>query len=269
MAQRCGSDVLITGDDFGESHRVNEAVERDYEAGFLRQASLLVGGQQVDEAVRIARRNPGLDVGLHLAVTESAPLTRSSLLGVRGGLMDNRPHAAGLRYAFCSPRLKAALEAEVRLQFHRFVELGFEPVYFDGHMHLHLHPAVWTVAREEALSRGFRAFRTVREGTTGLTEGVFRALSARAVRSLPPEGDAITMRTADASRGLRRTCRLGNDAVERWAAEIVSGPARKIYEWIYHPGKEPQGWNAVAASRILERREVPPRSWRQLVEAGI
>ncbi len=266
MAKSRHSLVLITGDDFGESHRVNEAVEKDYQAGFLRQASLLVGGRQVDEAVRIARRNPGLDVGLHLAVTELAPLTQSALLVARGGLMESRPHVAGLRYAFASARLRAALMAEVEAQFQRFAELGFEPVYFDGHMHLHLHPTVWTAAREQALRFGFRAFRTVRERTTGLTEMVFRMLSARAVASVPRKKDAIAMRTADASRGLRATCRLDSDEVARWAAEASAAVQAKIWEWIYHPGKEPRGWDAAAASDVLQRCAVAPRRWREIVQ---
>ncbi len=258
--------LLITGDDFGESHQVNEAVERDYQAGFLKQASLLVCGRQLDEAVRIARRNPGLGIGLHLALAEMAPLTRSSSLGVRGGLMENRPLVAGVRYAFASTELKSAIAAEVRAQFERFVELGFSAIYFDGHMHLHLHPTVWMTASEESRRFGFQALRTVRERTIGVTEIVLRKLSARAMLSLCQTNQSPAMFTADVSCGLKTTFRMSVNIVQNWATHLAGAAIGTIHEWIYHPGKEPQEWDAAVAIEILKRHEVEAKSWRDLLK---
>jgi len=43
------SALLITGDDFGVSHQVNEAIEAQYLAGRLTQTSLMIHGEAVEE----------------------------------------------------------------------------------------------------------------------------------------------------------------------------------------------------------------------------
>ena len=65
--------VIITGDDFGLALPVNEAIEIAYREGVLTTTSLLVGEAAADDAIRRAIRNPGLRVGLHLAVCDGLP----------------------------------------------------------------------------------------------------------------------------------------------------------------------------------------------------
>ncbi|MGI4976747.1 MAG: ChbG/HpnK family deacetylase, partial [Janthinobacterium lividum] len=62
--------VILSADDFGLSPEVNEAVERAHRDGLLSTASLMVAGDAAADAVRRARRLPGLHVGLHLVVIE-------------------------------------------------------------------------------------------------------------------------------------------------------------------------------------------------------
>ena len=69
--------VIVTADDFGLSPEVNEAVERAHREGVLTAASLMVGERAAPDAVAVARRNPGLAVGLHLTLTDGAPVLRS------------------------------------------------------------------------------------------------------------------------------------------------------------------------------------------------
>jgi predicted glycoside hydrolase/deacetylase ChbG (UPF0249 family) len=202
--------AIITGDDFGRSHAVNEAVERLHRAGFLTQASLMVGGCAVDEAVRIARANPRLRVGLHLVAC------------------GERPGWNGLRWAFSRPA-REGMARRVRDQFAAFAALGLGASYFDGHFHLHLHPAVFDVALGEA--RGFRACRLVREaGWGGVLPPVFRALSRRAAPRLAAAGIAA----ADRTWGLSRSGRLTTGLLESYLAACGEGWT-EIY---LHPGAE-------------------------------
>lgn len=64
--------LIITGDDFGLAVPVNEAIEESYQRGVLTATSLLVGATSAADAIARARRNPGLRVGLHLAVCEAS-----------------------------------------------------------------------------------------------------------------------------------------------------------------------------------------------------
>src|SRR5579862_2679574 len=104
--------LIITGDDFGLSHRVNEAIELHHLSGLLTQASLMVNEKEAAEAVSIARRNPKLLVGLHLTLCLGKGSAISRLTDLAGNLPPS-PTRAGLRYAF-SPWLRGELADEIR-----------------------------------------------------------------------------------------------------------------------------------------------------------
>src|SRR5262245_39288486 len=57
----------------GLTRRVNEAIEKAHREGIVTTASLMVNGTAFDPAADILRRNPALDVGLHLNLTEGQP----------------------------------------------------------------------------------------------------------------------------------------------------------------------------------------------------
>src|SRR5580658_1696400 len=92
--------LIVNADDFGRSQSINLAVLRAYREGILTTASLMVNEPAADEAVRLARENPKLGVGLHLAlVCGAAALPREripDLTGLDGRFSDN-PAAAGWR----------------------------------------------------------------------------------------------------------------------------------------------------------------------------
>ena len=60
--------LVVNADDFGRSQSINQAVVRAHREGILTSASLMVNEPFADEAVALARANPGLGVGLHLTL---------------------------------------------------------------------------------------------------------------------------------------------------------------------------------------------------------
>lgn len=157
--------LILTADDFGLSPAVNEAVERAYRDGVLTATSLLVGAPAAADAVERARRNPGLRVGLHLAVTRCRPvLPASELPDITDG-NGNLPHnlaAAGVRYFFLS-RARAQLAAEIRAQFEAFRATGLPLDHVDGHNHMHLHPTVFSLLLRIGADYDLAAVRLPRE----------------------------------------------------------------------------------------------------------
>ena len=220
--------VFITGDDFGLSPAVNEAVEAYHRAGALHQASLMVAEEHVGQAVEIARRNPQLRVGLHLTLCDGRATQPSSLTDQAGRFTDS-PALAGLRYAF-DPRLREPLQQEIRRQFERFLALGFPPTYWDGHTHLHLHPLIFRLALSVAQEFSFRVTRLVREpGSFRLIPWIFDQLSAAAAPAL----DQAQTQYPDRVFGLRSSGRMSGAAF-RMALENASG----LTEIYFHPGAE-------------------------------
>jgi predicted glycoside hydrolase/deacetylase ChbG (UPF0249 family) len=122
---------VINADDFGFTPDVNEGIVEAHRRGILTAATMLANGAAFDDALRLARETPSLDIGAHLALVSG----RSVLTG--------RPLPIGV------PQLLAALARreirpyeELRAQVARLVGAGLRPTHLDTHKHTHLAPPV-------------------------------------------------------------------------------------------------------------------------------
>jgi predicted glycoside hydrolase/deacetylase ChbG (UPF0249 family) len=61
--------LIIRGDDMGYTHSGNEAIIRSYKEGIERSVEVIVASPWFPEAVKLLQQNPGIDVGIHLAIT--------------------------------------------------------------------------------------------------------------------------------------------------------------------------------------------------------
>lgn len=153
--------LIVNADDFGLSSSVNEAVLRAHQAGILTTASLMVNEPGFEEAVRIAREHPSLGVGLHLSFLHGqSALSPRDIPGLVDGCgqFTRSPVSAGMRYFFCRG-LRAQLRAEMRAQFAKFQATGLKLDHVNGHLHLHLHPAILPMLLEEGPAFGMRQIR--------------------------------------------------------------------------------------------------------------
>jgi hopanoid biosynthesis associated protein HpnK len=178
--------LIVTADDFGLSVPVNEAIEQAYREGVLTAASLMVGAPCAEDAVRRARRNPDLRIGLHLAVTRARPvLPASALPDITDGNGDLPYHLAraGVRFFFL-PRARRQLEAEIRAQFQAFRATGLELDHVDGHNHMHLHPTVFGLILRIGADYGLPAVRLPREPLRPFLAGGQEALPRRVLQRL-------------------------------------------------------------------------------------
>ena len=62
-------ELVIRIDDMGALHSVNEASIDVYNNGIAQSVEVLAVGSWFPEAVKMLKENPGLDVGIHLAIT--------------------------------------------------------------------------------------------------------------------------------------------------------------------------------------------------------
>jgi chitin disaccharide deacetylase len=157
--------LIVNADDFGRSHAINQAVIRAHREGILTTASLMVNEAAADEAVALARQNPGLGVGLHLALVcgRSAlpPSAIPNLVNTQSQFSGN-PAAAGFRYFF-SAACRAQLRDEIAAQFEKFRAFALPLDHVNGHLHMHLHPEVFRILCENAGRWGIRAMRLTRD----------------------------------------------------------------------------------------------------------
>lgn len=157
--------LIINADDFGLSSGVNRAVEQAWQEGILTQASLMAGGEAFDEAVEIAHRNPGLQVGLHLTLVQGRPVLPPEqipdLVGRDGRFPDN-PVVAGMKLFF-DPTLRMQLRNEIEAQINKVRQAGIPLSHVDGHLNIQMHPTVFSLLAELMPRYAITSFRTTRE----------------------------------------------------------------------------------------------------------
>ncbi len=153
--------VFFSADDFGLSLAVNAAVERAYREGVLTVASLMVAGPAAADAVAVARRLPGLRVGLHLALVEARatlPPAVIPALADASGWMGSDQVVRGFRYFF-APAARRQLAAEIRAQYAAYAATGLRLDHVNAHKHMHLHPTVGRLAIAIGAEYGVPAIR--------------------------------------------------------------------------------------------------------------
>lgn len=61
--------LIVRGDDMGYSHSGNLALIKSYKEGIEKSIEVIVPSPWFPEAVKLLQENPGVDVGIHIAIT--------------------------------------------------------------------------------------------------------------------------------------------------------------------------------------------------------
>jgi hopanoid biosynthesis associated protein HpnK len=233
--------LIVNADDFGLTAGVNRGILQAFQDGIVTSASLLVTGHAFDEAVALARQNPKLDVGLHLAlVEERAVLGRDAL----PTLVDEtgrfpRTSAEFIRRAVLRRISWQEVEREIAAQIALFQKTGLGLSHLNSHQHLHMFPPVFQIVSR--LARGMDNV-WIRNST-----GPWRkSPDVRMGRWVQRLGLNLTCVSAQALLGLRVPqmpdgmygfevggC-LTRSALEQILRKIPDG----LYELICHPGED-------------------------------
>jgi hopanoid biosynthesis associated protein HpnK len=153
--------LIVNADDLGLAPEVNAAIEQAHRDGILTAASLMVGEPAAAAGVALARRNPGLAIGLHLTLTDGTPTLPPAqipaLVQPNGRFRDDM---AGLGLTLAtSAAARAQLRAEIAAQCDAFAATGLSCDHLNAHKHYHLHPMIAAAAFAEAARRGIPAIR--------------------------------------------------------------------------------------------------------------
>ena len=157
--------VIITGDDFGLAPAVNAAIVQAHREGILTCASLMINGPAWQEAVDLAKAHPDICLGLHLTLIQGrAVLPRRTIphLVDTQGNFRWQPVTAGFTYFF-SRRAQQDIRAELEAQVEKMLAAGVHPWFLNGHLNIHLHPAVWPLVRQLAERYNIPSVRLARE----------------------------------------------------------------------------------------------------------
>ena len=99
-----GIRLIVKGDDMGAGHGINVATIDAYKRGVLTTTNVIVPGPWFLEAARLLKENPGLDVGVHLALTSEWDNVKWRPLSHAPSLVD----VDGYFFPMVQPRAGAA-----------------------------------------------------------------------------------------------------------------------------------------------------------------
>jgi len=266
--------LIITSDDFGLSRGVNIAVEQAWCDGILTCASIMPGGAAFNEAVKIAKRNPGLQVGLHLTLLQGqSVLPHSQIPGLvnKAGAFSDNPVATGMRYFF-DKGLYKQLKQEIEAQIQRVVDSGIALSHIDGHLNIHLHPTVLAFLTELMPRYGITSFRLSRERLCHnlrfdrqrrMGKTVERVIFGALANHARPYLKRLGIRYAAEVKGVLNSGRM----TEEYLLQILDGLKEGLTEIYFHPGvlpdseisrrmpdyKHPEELAAILSPRVREK----------------
>ena len=253
--------LIVNADDFGRSHSINEAVIRAHREGILTTASLMVNEPACSEAVKLAKENSKLGVGLHLTLLMGrSALTPEKIPGLVNarGEFSNYPIDVGVGYFF-KPGLREQLRAEIHAQFEKFRATGLPLDHVNGHLHLHLHPTVLRILMEDAEKLGIKRMRLTRDclaRSRRMASGhwfyrlshatIYEWLSGRAREKLRQRGIKHTQITF----GLLQNARVDEEYVLKLLPELPPGDS-ELYS---HPSLDEfkHEFDALVSPRVKE-----------------
>lgn len=122
--------IIVNADDFGYRTQINKAIIYAYKNGVVRSTSMLVTREGFDEAVSLAKENPGLGIGLHIDLDKYFDIEHG--VGAVKGWIGNIPS-------------RQIIKDEIKRQIEKFLSAGIKIDHFDSHHHTHLFPEVLSV----------------------------------------------------------------------------------------------------------------------------
>jgi len=156
--------IRINADDFGMSPGVNGAIAKMFQANKLHSASLVCGCDHFDEAVRIAKANPALKVGLHFNLTTGKAISeKSDLLVDKEGRFRNGFLSLLLLSIFQRKSLENQVRAELEAQISLLRKSGISVYHIDSHRHVHVIPTIFSVVTEIAKKHKIKHIRVINE----------------------------------------------------------------------------------------------------------
>jgi predicted glycoside hydrolase/deacetylase ChbG (UPF0249 family) len=230
--------LVVNADDFGFTRDVNQGIVRAHLDGILTAATLMATGAAFDDAIRLARQHPSLDIGVHLVLVGEPPLPRTVAQLVRAVALG-----------------RVRIYEDLRNQIRRILDAGLNPTHLDTHKHTHLLPPVLeAVAR---LSEEFKIpwvrrpfdFRADYEGVPWSKRAVGSALGVvrkRFTRVLAKHG----CRSTDHFTGFQVTGRYNAPQLARLILALPDG----VTEFMCHPGICGDELRA-ASTRLQESRQ--------------
>jgi hopanoid biosynthesis associated protein HpnK len=232
--------LIVNADDFGIAEAVNDGIVAAHDRGIVTSASVMATGPAFEHAVALARSRPRLAVGVHLVLTEHAPLAGSSVPSLTDANGRFPRHATALARRQLRRRAVAAdVRRELDAQIRRVREAGLAITHLDGHQHVHVLPGIAQIVAELAAQHRIAAVRYPVERVRGYmlrsAKNLKRLAEQVALRLICARSPLAPLRRSDDFVGFY----FGGRLDERNLTTVLETlPRDGTVELMCHPGDE-------------------------------
>lgn len=237
--------LIVNADDFGFTRGVNAGIVRAFKTGIVTSATIMANGEAFEDAIELARANPGLGVGCHLAIVGERAVAPAS--DVRSLAPDGALPATLTQLVIKLARGLVSTEEivrEFRAQIERAMNAGIKLTHLDTHKHSHTYPQVMEALAGIAVEFNIKRIRNPFEKVFSsawsnpqvkwayLKQSALSAAIAPAAIRFKMLAREHGIKTPQRFFGVRRTGMLDSSAIQSMMKSLREGTA----ELMCHPG---------------------------------
>lgn len=218
--------LIVNADDFGMTENICNGIEHCHKSGIVTSTSIMANMPSLKLAEEIANRNPKLDIGLHINLSMSKPLTNFS----NGTMTDSN-----LVKALLGRIKKESAQNEIEAQIQAAFDAGLNITHLDGHKHVHVMPKIIDAVIDAAKNYNIKKIRLpLEEHSTKYSikqtpkAELLRLLSIRAKKKLENAG----FKHPDHFYGISETGNLDEEKLKSIIKNLPDG----VNEIMCHPG---------------------------------
>lgn len=142
-AQQNPARLVVRGDDMGYSHSGNLALIKCYKEGIETSIEVIVASPWFPEAVKLLQENPGVDVGIHLAITSEWENIKWRPLSDCASIKDSSGYFFPMVFANKNYPGKSISEnkwtiADIEKEFRAQIELALKKIPRISHLSSHM-----------------------------------------------------------------------------------------------------------------------------------
>lgn len=279
--------LIVNADDFGLHPLINAGIIKGHQEGFITSTSLMPSAPCWQEAVRLAKENPRLGIGVHLTLVGGVPsvLTKeqvSSLLDDDGLFLPD--YVAFAKRYYSGAVKKAELEAELRAQLERALSCGVNITHIDSHQHTHVLPGINSLVLKLSNEYNIIRVRIPKEGylfTGGFQTGVGRLIGRSGLSFCADmaalRADSLGLRHPQHFYGMLAGGHLNAQLIANilrqlpeGVSEIMTHPGLdsaalgKAFSWQYHWREELDAYLDAGNKALLKELGIEPVSFAAL-----
>jgi predicted glycoside hydrolase/deacetylase ChbG (UPF0249 family) len=130
--------IIVNADDFGYRKEINKGIIFAHKNGMVKSTTVLTGRDAFDDAVYLAKENPGLKTGLHIDLDVFIDINK-----------DAADIMSVSNFKLPKPEKQQIADA-INRQLDKFLNAGLKLSHLDGHHHAHMHPEILPLVAQKA-----------------------------------------------------------------------------------------------------------------------